>query len=637
MRLTVRALAPATLLLVAACSGSSSGDDDAFEVRTGPGSLDPSLTPLVTGSWLVYGRSEALEAGGTDLNGDGDTTDQVAIAVRMGTNTTVDLAVACTTFFGLNNDVFLLVDEAEDGTDWSLDGNTDDDVLLHWSNADGGPTFVDVVDELDDDAVIPISSRAYYTVPSSGLMGDESNLRYVTQGDPLTPVAVENTSGAGTIEVEIHGTDEGLLFLTADETDDSVDRNADGDSTDTHVLALLDGLDSDARIVEVGLALRDDDTPFAAHFEGGSDWTVGVLVDEAMQGATNFNPPIVNGELVVPDSCQSTPDTDTLDQVLHWLRFEDFSTGADTAHNTGIAGADRVLAVNDHVAVLSPEIDANCNYNEDAASDDTVVRWIEASTGSTPPRDPSQLHAVATGIDGGSFGVTNLSDRLVCVVSELADSDDLDGGKPANNDLVAWLDPAAGPTTTWTFRHESSNPNFGTGLTGEPYAGATWLADASDEARLGVAFEESVPGINLNNFSLGCDVVTKDSDTIDSLPVWMDFEAGPTLDFDGVGFAVEADAAGIVVSRGWSFFRVSELSDNVDWNQDGDMNDLVVLRNPVASCLPRILGTAHPEETDAVFTDDLRGAAFYTSEFAANEDLNGDGDANDTVLRHFVF
>jgi len=526
------------------------------------------------------------------------------------------------------------VDEANDGTDWDGDGTADDTVLLHWENNDGGPTFVDTLDS--DAAPLVVSSRAYYTVDGAGLAGDETNLRYVDRSDPLVPVAVENTAGAGPLEVDLIGVGEGLLFLGVDETVDMVDRNGDSDTADVAELALLDGLDDEARVVEVGLALEDADTPFAACVEGSNDWVVGFLVDEAQQGATNLNPPIVDGELVVPDSCQATPDTDTMDQVLHWLRFEDFAAGMDTAHNTGIAGAQRVLAVGDYVATLSPELDANCNYNEDAASDDTVVRWIEAADGSTPPRDPSQLHAVATDIPGGSFGVGALSDRLICVVSEAADSDNLDG-KGAQNDLVAWLDPRDGSATTWTFEHESSNPNFGTGLSGEPYAGASWFAPMADEGRLGIGFQESVPGINLNNFTLGCDAFTKDNDETDSLPVWMDFEAGPTLDFDGLGFSVEADAVGLVVSRGWVFFRVDEAADNVDWNEDGDMNDVVVFRNPVASCLPRVLATAHPQETDAVFTDDRRGAAFYSSEFSAGEDLNGDGDANDTVLRHFGF
>ncbi|MFT5289054.1 MAG: hypothetical protein ACI82F_001113, partial [Planctomycetota bacterium] len=636
MRFSSRVLLLSSLLLSSACSGGTSDGENDFEVRTAPGSLDPSLVPLLTNVWMVYARSEALESGGTDLNGDGDMDDQVAGVVRLGKNTFFDLAVASTSFAGLRDEIYLVVDEDLDSTDWDMDGMMDDIVLVHWSSVAGVTTYVDTLDS-SDDLILSVGNRAYYTADADASTGDESNLRYVTRGDPLTPVEVMNTGGAGPIKVELLGEDQGMLFMTTDETEDLVDRNGDMDTLDQSTLALLDVLNSDMRIVEVGVALEDDDAPFAAHFENNNDWVVGFLVDETGQGSQNFNPAILNGEVVVPDSCVGTPDTDTTDQVLFWLRFKDFAIGMDGVHNSGVAGADRVLAVDDYVATLSPESDSSCNYNEDADSTDTVVRWIEALDGSTPPRDPSQLHAVATGLPGGSSGVACLEDRFVSVVSELADSDDLDGGKAANNILVAWLDPSAGASTTWTFRHESGNPNFGTGLAGEPYAGATWMAAEEDEGRLPVAFKESVPARNLNNFSLNCDVLTKDSDTLDSLPVWMDFESGPTLDFDGVGFALEPSSAGIIVSRGWVFYRVSESADNIDYNGDSDKNDTIVLRNPTLSCLPRVLATGHAQDTVAVFTDDEQGAAFLTSEFAANEDLNDDGDMNDSVLRHFTF
>ena len=40
-------------------------------------------TPMeVSGIWLVYLASETLTGGGTDLNGDADITDEIAVAVR---------------------------------------------------------------------------------------------------------------------------------------------------------------------------------------------------------------------------------------------------------------------------------------------------------------------------------------------------------------------------------------------------------------------------------------------------------------------------------------------------------------------------------------------------------------------------
>jgi hypothetical protein len=149
-------------------------------------------------------------------------------------------------------------------------------------------------------------------------------------------------------------------------------------------------------------------------------------------------------------------------------------------------------------------------------------------------------------VPGGSMGLAVLDDRLVAVIDEAADSANHDG-KVANHELVAWIDPAAG-NPTWDFTHQNpSNPSWGTGVfdddgDSEPFAGTTWMGAEQIGDRLPLVFLEEVPGTNPDvgslNTNVDCGLVQKDTDKNDGLPVWADFESGPTLDFDGVGFAV---------------------------------------------------------------------------------------------------
>ena len=159
--------------------------------------------------------------------------------------------------------------------------------------------------------------------------------------------------------------------------------------------------------------------------------------------------------------------------------------------------------------------------------------------------------------------------------------------------------------------------------------------------RLGISFLEEVPGTNTDvgslNTNLDCTLVMKDSDKTDALPVWADFETGPTLDWDGLGYAVDRTRAGIVLASGNAFFRVSEGDDNQDHNADGDLGDIVVFRNPLTVCAPQFMATGSSLPADAIETDGVLGAAFLSSESMAGTDLNGDGDTTDVVARYFRF
>lgn len=640
-------LAPLLLLALAGC-GSSDGDSG-FTLRTTAHAVSGVGPVQVAGLWLVYLASETFTGPtGTDLNGDGDTVDDVAVAVNMASTGAEVLSVATEEAVIVGDQIYLVVREIEDGVDWSNTNGIGDTVLLHWTGVTGVVNFVDVLDET---RVLAVDERVYYDSGTMLGLVDETSIRYLDESAPTTPVAVLNQAGAGVVDAQLLAEREGLVFIALDETAGGTDLNGDSDLTDQHVLALLNGTDPAGRMRNAELALQDANSPVDAFPIATNDWLAAFLVDETAQGPTNLNDQSNFAQPLLPETCMATPDTDTLDQVLFFLKFAAFLNNTAVPVNTGLAGHERVVAFPGFVATVSAEVDANCDLNDDGDTTDDVARWLAAVSPVAPAREPVQLHALDSSVSGGSLGLSWLDNRLIAVVDEVQDKN---GDPPHNHDgkiedhqLVAWLDPAQGTGATWHFSHQSTSvPSFGTGVfdtdgDSEPFAGTSWLAARPVSGRLGVTFLEEVPGTNPDvgslNTNLDCDFVQKDPDKIDALPVWADFESGPVLDWDGVGYAVDPDDAGIVIAGGFAFFRVNELDDNRDYNADGDENDLVLFRNPLTTCGPVPMATSSLIGGEAITTDGERGAAFLSSESQAGVDFDGDGDTTDLVVRYFLF
>lgn len=615
----------------------------------------------VASNWLVYFADEALTgAGGTRLNGDLDQVDSIPVAVKLNRSLEFLLPVAAREAAIVEGQVYLCVDESEDEVDWNGTNGFLDPVLLHWSEDTMQLVYVDTLRiEPGLPSLRAVGGSLFYAGATPALLPDETPLRRIDPGSPTTPIAVFAVPGTGTVECVLVGDAEGLLFLGLDEGPTGLDLNGDGDSGDAVVLGLCDGTVVGAPVLNTGLALSDTSAPVAAASLDPGDWLVGCLVNEEAQGNASLNDddPAAFGGPLLPLSCSANDDDDD-DDVLFYLDFADFAQGLAAPVSTGLAGRDRVLAGNGFVATLCDEADTTnpCDLNGDGDTSDRVLRWVSALLPVVPPIDPAELHALATGVPGGSLGCSVLEDRIVAVVDEAEDGRDLDG-KPAAHDLVGWLDPAAGAGAQWTFAHQDpQRPGIGTAIfedvdgdglgdpgsgASEPYAGASWLAERAQSGRLALAFQEEVPGTNplvpsLNN-NLDCGVVAKDADLVDSLPVWADFEVGPELDFDGVGFALDPIEEGIVIRGSQVFFRVSESEDSVDHNGDGDLGDPVLFRNPILACAPVVLGTASALGGPCVVTDGITGGAFVSSEPFSGEDWNEDGDTNDLVVRYFLY
>jgi hypothetical protein len=427
----------AALFAVAGC-GSGSDDDDSFILRTTGQAAETGTPPVVAGSWMVYFARESFTGPtGTDLNGDGLKDDQVAFAVNLGSSSETNLMVAARGAAIIGNEIYLKVVEAEDGVDWGGTVGTGDTVLLHWSSAAGAVTFVDTLDiSFAAELPVAVGTRLFYTAAPQLAPGiDETTLRRISASAPTTVVTVLNQAGGGALEAHLYGARAGLVFAFADENDALNDLNGDGDTADENVLALLDGTIDGGRLVNVGLALQSDVEPLAARSTATSDWVAAFLVDEASQGASLNDLTLLDGmgnpvftQAIVPSNCVVN-DTDTMDQVLHYLDFGDFQAGTAGARNTGLAGHDRVLVASGFVATLSDEGEANCDLNDDGDTDDDVARWVEIvgpGMANAPEVSSGLMHAIASGTFGGSLGLALLGTRLVAVIDEEADDDDFD-------------------------------------------------------------------------------------------------------------------------------------------------------------------------------------------------------------------
>ncbi|MCE9595942.1 MAG: hypothetical protein K8S98_17270 [Planctomycetes bacterium] len=624
---------------LSACGGGGGGGGDTIFT---PFSTDEAITSggriAVDGRWLVFQADESTIGAGTDLNGDADTADSVAVVVNMVSKAETVLGVAAVDFAVVGSDVYLEVDESLDGFDWNNDADTSDIVLCHYPTTGAGlsspsaPT-VEFVDDLEDESnhdLLEVDGRLYYTRSDStaGLANGDSTLAYIDPTAPVTPVTITAADAAFVHHPRILGNDEGLLFLYEDETVETQNLNSDGDQTDGFVLAILNATDPAAVYASVELAVRDDSTPFRANQTAADNWIVGFLVNEAAEGSalTGLNDASLFPGTWKPLNCPTYTDTDTTDDVLHFLVFKDWNTDpiADPPVNTGLVGRDQIVCTSNAVATIADEADEGggaCDLNDDGDFTDEIVRWVKIGTPTAPERDDTRLVAVADSTPGGASGLTDLNDKLLAVIDESEDDANYDGNA-ADNKLLAWIDPAS--PTTWVTDHSSSSTLF---------FGTTWLGEGRPHDQARIAFQESVWAQNLGSAadsSLGND----DGDTGDSLPGLSLFGSSTDLDFFWPRVATSAANAGITIHHSVLFFRISEAADKTDWNGDGDKLDTIVARTALNGSNFLSLGTANDiADRPIVEGNGNIGAAWIADEAAADKDYNKDGDKTDLVVR----
>jgi hypothetical protein len=622
-------------LCLSACSSGGGDDDASFVIRTANESVAASTQVAISGRNIAFLAEEATSGpGGTDFNGDGDQLDAIAVALVASSDGENVLNVAANRLAWIGNELYLVVDEAKDEVDWNADLDETDLVLLHWNAAT--PATLDFVDEVTTTGLqmVAIGANLFYTTDVTPAGAMQSNVNVISSAAPLLATMIPTQDLVAELSPRIVFEDEGLIFLALDETVEGRDLNADTDATDTAVLALLDGTGVLGVIRTVGLALSSDVGPFRARDTGTLDWDVGFLVSEADQGGTNLNDFNDFAPSWQPTQCIGDEDTDTTDAVLHFLEFAPWNLNPVTSppRNTGLVGKDKIAIANGFIATISQEgFDGNCDLNADADTADDVVRWTQVVPDPSPilPLNTAANIRALFDVPGGTHGLAEIGTRLAIVVNEADDDTDINGGGETLN-LVGWLLPST-VANPWDFTHSNAGTYVGTG----------WLNEQPDRARLGVALEERVNGVNINSHIPA--VPGEDTDTIDSVPTFGAFSSNTILSFPGVAIAADSDNAGIVVAGGFGFYRVSEAEDSRDWNNDGDENDFVLWRTSLTQSVSAYMGShnslsrlsivVNPKENPA------SGAYIATEnqEGVAGLDLNGDGDTNDLVLRYFEF
>lgn len=606
---------------LAGCGSSDSGTTFFTPISTR--SAAAAVSPIkIHERFMVYLASEASTGpAGTNINTDADLLDDCAVVVNMATKSETRLPIDTLDFEIVQGPatgsalVYLVVSEAQDGVDWNVDADMTDTVLLCWNSTNASTTFVDVIEDEGKVALLQAGDRLYYSVSDSTVLANgETTLRYVNAAAPTTPVTVLAVDTLNTHKPRLIGVDEGLIFLFQDEVVEGRDCNTDADATDGFVLALLDGTDPAAMFRSVELAVEDDSTPLRAKNTAAHDWLVAFLVSEAAQSnaATGLNDPTNFPSAWIPLNCPGYTDTDTTDNVLHFLEFANWNAdGVVVPTNTGLVGHDRVIAVTGAVATIALESeDGACDLNADGDTTDNIVRWVKTTTPTLPFVSSTELVALEDSVPGGLHGLTDLSNKLIAVVSESDDDRDHDGDALLTHDLVAWLDPVA-VAPTWVFDHGTS--------TGIQAAGASWIGERTERDRTLVAFQESVFGGSINSGG--------DADLLDSSPTFARFDPANASDFDFAGPAVACNKAnpGMAIANGVAFYRVDEADDNRDWNGDGFKNDQVLFRTSLSNNFSKYVGVLNTLAGPAIVNIGTIGAAYLADEVMANVDFNGDG------------
>jgi len=233
--------------------------------------------------------------------------------------------------------------------------------------------------------------------------------------------------------------------------------------------------------------------------------------------------------------------------------------------------------------------------------------------------DTELQHMIAIeDVPGGYDGVAEVGGRLMAVVSEQDDERNYDANASDDNDILVWINLSEpGGPLNWKVPARALTMDA---------LGVSWLAETPDRADLIYADEEKLIGQSCN---------VRDTDIVDNFPTIGFFDSTQNFDWRGYCYAAESFNPGVVLIDDTVFFRASEAEQNFDINEDGDANDMVLLRHgvfPLGTLL--FVDTLNNLPGDAVFTgtDDL--VAFYVDEAMAGEDRNRDGDKLDLVLRY---
>mgnify|MGYP001191850645 CR=1 FL=1 len=365
--------------------------------------LATELTLSAAGRWVAFQVDEGFQ-GHTDLNGDGDATDEVLHLYESRRGRVINLGVAVTSFkLGEQFLAFSLSESGQGAVDANGDGDATDQVLqafelpslriLSLGLATGTATF-----QLHGEWMAFVVVEA--NQGASDLNGDGDVLDIVLHLAKLRSGAVLNLRRA-LRSFRPFVLAPPFLGYCVNEGAQGVDENGDGDRLDD-VMEVFDLDRGEARFL--GLACEEFDVS-----TGG----VVMRVLERDQGGLDLN-----------------RDGDARDPVLFaW------SSSARTARNLGLAASQLFALVGSSLAFLAAESGQGSDLNGDGDLGDFVAHVHELRTGAT----------INLGL--GCSDLRSDGARLALRVSELQQGVDLSGNGLVADAVLHLTDLATGRTT----------------------------------------------------------------------------------------------------------------------------------------------------------------------------------------------
>ncbi len=370
--------------------------------------VDPTLSAdelsppvAISGSTLAVLVSEA-DQGSKDLNGDGDTLDQVLQTVDLQSRAVTRTTVAGSELRMSGQRVVLLTPEAADGKDLNGDRDTNDQVLQVYDLGTKETLSTGLVTALFDvagDWAVAYTAEAQAGGAPVELNGDRDTADTVAQLVDLKIRKVHNTR----LEADFSAALTPRLFAAAvtEAKQGAQDLNGDRDTGD-HVLHVLD--------------LSTMETTNTGQDASGEVSATGTLVafatEEAKQGAKDLNG---DGDT-----------TDSIAQAFDLTTRKATSTGQDASQGI-LAGSSRIAFLTDEAAQSKRDL------NGDQDADDLVAQLFDPKTAKV-----TNLRLAA----GAGFAFTG--NLLAFSVPEFDHGErDLNGDRDTDDEVVAVCDAIA--------------------------------------------------------------------------------------------------------------------------------------------------------------------------------------------------
>jgi len=403
----------------------------------------------------------------------------------------------------------------------------------------------------------------------------------------------------------------GTFVFEARESTNGRDLNGDGDLADYLVMAYRFGQ---------GITMADLDLPAPVG--------VGLVTEDDVLVT------VPEGALGLGDVHGNGTDQDPV--LVHW----NLDTGALTVLDYV---AERVLMESGRAAFRVPE-ELVGDRNGDGDATDLVLYFFDPATGAV-----FNSHRAVSAPRAEEDGVHLGSRWEAFRVSEAGQGVDLNGDGDTLDEVLSVVDLQAGTRTSlgiasaWNF----FNVEFGTFFPGfalggdhlaflvlESEQGGTDL-NGDGDAQDRVLFTRHLPSgttrnwrVDAQRFSIVDDLLVltiPEGHFTDARPAFADLPSGPLR----ITAALGRRGAPVVQADRTFYFAGSELRTSVDWNLDGDTNDIVpIILDPATG---EFVAVPHGIEDTTLRSSGDR-ILFGVSESADGVDWTGDGTLNDTVL-----